>query len=103
MRLGAFECELAPKSLAHRLYGKKLISERHRHRYEFNNAYKKRLEAVGMKMSGINPELDLAEIGELESHPYFIGSQFHPEFQSRPLEPHPLFLGLIEAGIKKEN
>ncbi|MBS6441929.1 MAG: CTP synthase, partial [Coprobacillus sp.] len=75
------------------------IQERHRHRYEFNNEYKEVLEANGLRFSGIHPELHLAEIVELPSHPFFIATQFHPEFLSRPTKPHPLFLGFIKASI----
>jgi len=106
MRLGSFACELAEGSVARGAYGGAAsVSERHRHRYEFNNAYRAQLEAAGMIMSGVNPELGLVEIGELRQadHPYFVGCQFHPEFQSRPLDPHPLFVGLIEAGINKKS
>jgi CTP synthase len=76
-----------------------VVSERHRHRYEFNNEYKDLLEEKGMECVGVNPEADLVEIIELKNHPYFVGSQFHPEFKSRPLHPHPLFVGLVRAGM----
>ena len=99
MRLGAYRCRLRPGSLAHRLYGAEEISERHRHRYEFNNAYRERLEAAGLVPSGVHPELDLVEIVEVPAHPFFIGVQYHPEFQSRPLEPHPIFRGFVAAAM----
>jgi len=100
MRLGAYDCDLAPGSMARQLYGENKISERHRHRYEFDNKYKDEMEKKGMVFSGINPQSDLVEIIELAKHPYFVGVQFHPEFKSRFLEPHPLFVGLVKAAIK---
>ncbi|MDP4009265.1 MAG: CTP synthase [bacterium] len=103
MRLGAYRCDLAKGSLAWRLYGKKdAIQERHRHRYEFNNAYKEALEAKGAVFSGTNKERDLVEIMEIPSRSFFLGAQFHPELTSRPLRPHPLFVGLLEAAIKRK-
>jgi CTP synthase len=101
MRLGAYNCELAPGSISFDAYGKKEISERHRHRYELNNNYRKMLEDKGLIMAGINPEKDLVEIVEIKKHPFFAGVQFHPEFKSRPLNPHPLFKKFIEAAIKR--
>jgi CTP synthase len=89
-------------SKARELYGKETISERHRHRYEFNNTYRADIEKAGLMVSGVNVERDLVEIVELTNHPFFVGVQFHPEFKSRPLSPHPLFLGLIKAGIQKK-
>jgi len=100
MRLGAYRCKLKKDTLAHRAYGKEEVLERHRHRYELNNEYREILEKKGMVMSGVNPERDLVEIIELKNHPFFIGTQFHPEFKSRPLEPHPLFLEFIKAAIR---
>lgn len=100
MRLGAYDCALRPSSQVQKLYGEKMISERHRHRFEFNNAYREIMEDAGMQFVGNNPETDLAEIIELKNHPYFVGSQFHPEFKSRPLSPHPLFVGLVKAALK---
>lgn len=97
MRLGAYDCKLEKNSLASKAYKQTKISERHRHRYEFNNAYKKRLEAVGVTFSGTNPQTGLAEIIELKNHPWFLATQFHPEFKSRPLRPHPLFREFIRA------
>jgi CTP synthase len=102
MRLGAYKCALQPASLSLKLYGKKVISERHRHRYEVNNDYRKQLEAAGLRIAGINPDADLVEISEIKNHPFMLGSQFHPEFLSRPFRPHPLFLGLLQAAVKKQ-
>ena len=99
MRLGAYPCVLKPGSLAFKLYGREEISERHRHRYEFNNAYRAKIEEHGMRVSGTHTGLDLVEILELPEHPHFIGVQFHPEFQSKPFSPHPLFAGFIRASI----
>jgi CTP synthase len=97
MRLGLYAARLAEGSLARRLYGEELIYERHRHRYEINNRYRADLEAAGLSLSGISPDGRLVEIIELPGHPYFIASQFHPEFKSRPDAPHPLFGGLVRA------
>ncbi len=97
MRLGAYPCRLAEGSLAHRIYGRGEISERHRHRYEFNNAYRERLTAAGLALSGLSPAGDLVEIVELPGHPWFLGCQFHPEFKSKPMDPHPLFRDFIRA------
>lgn len=101
MRLGAYDCELTPESLAMSLYKRKLISERHRHRYEVNAEYVTRLEQQGFRVSGKNPESGLIEIMEMdrERHPYFIGTQSHPEFKSRLTSPSPLFVGLIQAAM----
>ena len=101
MRLGAYSCELKKGSLVEKLYGQKTISERHRHRYEFNNDYREKLDKAGLKIVGINKESDLVEILELQKHPFFVGTQFHPELKSRPLHPHPLFVGLIKAALNK--
>ena len=103
MRLGAYPCILKEGTRAHELYGQKEISERHRHRYEFNNDYRARVEEKGLIIAGASPDNELVEIVELSKdlHPFFIGVQFHPEFKSRPLRPHPLFFGLIKAGIEK--
>ncbi len=97
MRLGRYPCEIAPGTLAAEIYESDLVNERHRHRYEVNNAYRASLSEVGMVFSGTSPDGRLVEIAELEDHPFFIGSQFHPEFKSRPLRPHPLFKGFIGA------
>lgn len=97
LRLGTYDCAIKPGTVAHAVYGSDVISERHRHRYEFNNNFKKKLEDAGLVISGTWPETKLMEIVELKNHPYMIGSQFHPEFKSRPHKPHPLFLGLLKA------
>jgi CTP synthase len=97
MRLGAYPCRLNPKSLSRKLYQQTSISERHRHRYELNNSYREILEEKGMLMAGINPDQDLVEIIEIPSHPFFLGVQFHPEFKSKPLKPHPLFKKFIKV------
>jgi CTP synthase len=99
MRLGLYPCTLQEGSLAHKLYGEDLIYERHRHRYEFNNAYRDECRANGMRIAGVSPDQRLVEIIELPDHPWFIGVQFHPEFKSRPSRPHPLFAGLVEAAL----
>jgi CTP synthase len=99
MRLGAYECRLEEGSLAHRLYGASTISERHRHRYEVNNDYRERFRAAGFVPSGIHPELDVVEIMELADHPFFVGVQYHPEFKSSPLRPHPIFRGFVAAAL----
>jgi CTP synthase len=99
MRLGAYYCRLAGGSLAQRTYGAERISERHRHRYEVNNAYRERFRAAGLIPSGVNPELDVVEIMELADHPFFLGVQYHPEFKSSPLAPHPIFRGFIAAAL----
>jgi CTP synthase len=100
MRLGLYPCRLKPNTLAAKLYQSELIYERHRHRYEFNNAFRNLFLETGYEISGTSLDARLAEIIELPSHPFFIASQFHPEFRSRPNAPHPLFLGLIEAALK---
>jgi CTP synthase len=102
MRLGAYPCKLESDSLAHKAYGKLEISERHRHRYEVNNQYLDRLKSKGLVISGIWPDGNLVEIIELRDHPWFLGTQFHPEFKSRPLDPHPLFRDFIAAAIKRK-
>lgn len=99
MRLGAYDCEIIPNTLAHKVYGKAHISERHRHRWEFNNSFRGRLEENGFVISGINKKRNLVEIIELADHPYFIAVQFHPEFKSRIGKPAPLFDGLVRASI----
>ncbi|MCB9798126.1 CTP synthase [Candidatus Nomurabacteria bacterium] len=100
MRLGAFSCDLKKGSKVRKAYGKSSVSERHRHRYEFNNAYRDRLDKAGLEIVGVNPESNLVEIVELRDHPFFVGVQFHPEFKSRPMQPHPLFEAFIRAAIK---
>ena len=109
MRLGAYKCQLKPGTISYSAYNSdlkaqssklKAVSERHRHRYEFNNDYRKKFEKAGLVIAGINPERNLVEIIEVKNHPFFVGTQFHPEFQSRPLNPHPLFLAFIKAASK---
>jgi len=100
MRLGAWICKLTPGSLAHKAYGSLEISERHRHRYEFNREYEALLTGAGLKLTGSTPDGTYVEIIELGDHPYFLGCQFHPEFKSKPLEPHPLFKAFIEASYE---
>jgi CTP synthase len=100
MRLGAYPCVLQEDSLAAKVYGKKKISERHRHRYEFNNDYREVFSEKGMALSGLAPDGSLVEIVELKDHPWFLGCQFHPEFKSRPLDSHPLFKGFIKAALQ---
>ena len=102
MRLGAYPCVLKKGSLAEKLYGAEEISERHRHRYEFNNDYREALEKKGLVCSGQSPDGTLVEIVEDPKHPYFIAAQFHPEFKSRPNRPAPLFRGLVEACKKQK-
>jgi CTP synthase len=101
MRLGAYPAKLARESLAARVYGTTRIAERHRHRYEVNNDYRVRLEKKGLRFSGTSPDGSLVEIMELPSHPFFVGTQFHPEFKSRPLAPHPLFLAFAQAAVRR--
>ncbi len=99
MRLGAFECRLTPGTHSHRAYGKDTIHERHRHRYEFNNAYREQFEAKGFVLAGTNPKHGLAEIVEVPDHPWFVGVQYHPEFKTQPLQAHPLFRDFVKAAI----
>ncbi|MDQ1408846.1 MAG: synthase, partial [Acidobacteriaceae bacterium] len=100
MRLGAWPCKLEPGSFAHQAYGKTEISERHRHRYEFNRDYEKTLLGAGLRITGRTPDENYVEIIEAPDHPWFLGCQFHPEFKSKPLEPHPLFAAFIGAAIE---
>jgi CTP synthase len=100
MRLGSYPCVLSESSLAAKMYGKRKINERHRHRYEFNNAYRDQLARSGLVLSGVAPDDSLVEIVELHDHPWFIGCQFHPEFKSRPFDCHPLFKGFIRAALQ---
>lgn len=100
MRLGAWDAVLLPGSKVKKLYGKAKVSERHRHRFEFNNDFRKNFEVNGLLISGTSPDGRLVEIIELKDHPFFVGTQFHPELKSRPLDPHPLFMGFIEAVSK---
>ncbi|MBL4818366.1 MAG: CTP synthase [Deltaproteobacteria bacterium] len=101
MRLGNYPCVLQKGSLAHRVYGQDEIQERHRHRYEVNNAYREQLQELGLVFSGLSPDGNLVEMLELKEHPFFIACQFHPEFLSRPLKPHPLFKAFVEASLAK--
>jgi CTP synthase len=101
MRLGAYACKLVPGTLASKIYGQPVVQERHRHRYEFNDAYRSAFEEAGMKISGTNPDTGLVEIVEIPSHPFFIGTQFHPEFKSTPEQPQPIFAAFVKAAIDK--
>ena len=107
MRLGAYPCKLEKETLAFFAYGAESISERHRHRYEFNNDYLTILKEHGLVVSGTSPSGELVEIVEIKDHPWFLGCQFHPEFKSRPMRPHPLFKAYIAAALvqhkKKES
>jgi len=100
MRLGAFDCEIAPDSLAAAAYGQPLISERHRHRFEFNIAYKQKMAAAGLRFTGTSPDGVFVEIIEIQDHPWFLGCQFHPEFKSKPFQPHPLFRDFVGAALE---
>jgi len=97
MRLGVYPCKVKEDSLAMKIYGEPLIYERHRHRYEFNNKFREQFESKGMIISGISPDERLVEIIELKDHPWFVASQFHPEFKSRPTKAHPLFESFVAA------
>jgi CTP synthase len=103
MRLGNYRCALKKGSLSYKAYGKEEISERHRHRYEFNNIYLEEVTNAGIRVAGTNPEHGLVEIIELEGHPWFVGVQFHPEFKSRPIKSHPLFRELVAAAMKQKS
>ncbi|UNY98852.1 CTP synthase [Zhouia spongiae] len=103
MRLGAWDCELKEGSIVKEVYKESIISERHRHRYEFNNKFKEQLEAAGLKATGFNPKTGLVEIVELESHPWFVGVQYHPEYKSTVASPHPLFVAFVKAALKYKN
>jgi CTP synthase len=100
MRLGAYPCEIEKNTVALEAYGERLIAERHRHRYEFNNSYQDRLTAKGLQVSGICPQGSLVEMVEYKKHPWLLGCQFHPEFKSRPHQPHPLFFRFIRAACE---
>jgi CTP synthase len=104
MRLGAYPCELREGTKAYAAYGAKMIEERHRHRYEFNNAYRERLEQAGLVVSGTykHGEHELVEIAELKDHPWFCAAQFHPEFKSTPLKPQPLFRDFVKAALERK-
>jgi len=101
MRLGVYPCRLAAGTLGQRLYGEEVVYERHRHRYEFNNAYRTLFLESGYAISGTSPDGRLVELIELKDHPFFTACQYHPEFLSRPGKPHPLFRGLIEAAQQR--
>ena len=103
MRLGAYPCKVAPESQAAQAYGSLEISERHRHRYEVNNDYREKLEEAGMIISGTSPDGRLVEMIEIKNHPWFVASQGHPEFKSRPTRPHPLFIGLVSAALSRQD
>jgi CTP synthase len=103
MRLGAYPCKLKDGTLSAKAYGKPLVSERHRHRFEFNNDHQEQLEAAGLVVAGVNPDRHLVEIVENADHPWFVGVQFHPEFQSKPRKSHPLFASFIEAALVRRN
>ena len=102
MRLGAYQCDLQEGSISRKAYGSPSVRERHRHRYEFNNAYRSDMEAKGLKIAGINSKRNLVEIVEIEDHPWFVGVQFHPEFKSKPFLAHPLFASFISAALDKK-
>jgi CTP synthase len=102
MRLGAQDCRLREGSLARKLYGRDIISERHRHRYEFNNRYRDVFQKHGMVLAGLSMDEMLVEIIELPNHPWFLACQFHPEFTSSPRDGHPLFMGFIEAALRRQ-
>lgn len=102
MRLGAYRCDLISGTKSREAYGSDFVMERHRHRYEFNNQYRERLEAAGLKVAGVYSEKNLVEIVELVDHPWYVGVQFHPEFRSRPVRPHPLFMGLVGAALERK-
>ena len=101
MRLGSYPCVLADSSRALELFGKKEIQERHRHRYEVNNAFRKELSEKGMSIVGTSPDAHIVEMIEIAGHPFFVGTQGHPEFKSRPNHAHPLFRGFIQAAVDK--
>lgn len=103
MRLGAYPCKLKKGSLAYKAYDMNKISERHRHRFEFNNDYREKLESKGMVLCGVSPDNNLVEIVELKDHPWFLGCQFHPEFKSTPLKPHPLFREFVKSSLNHKN
>jgi CTP synthase len=100
MRLGLYPCKLEKGSLTRKIYGKELIYERHRHRYEFNNFFREKLSEKGLSIIGLSPSEKLVEIIEIKGHPWFVGVQFHPEFKSRPNRPHPLFADFIRASLE---
>ena len=101
MRLGAWECEISEDSRVYKAYNKKKITERHRHRYEFNNEYIELLSTRGMQTTGVNPKTGLIEIIEINEHPWFVGVQYHPEYKSTVLNPHPLFVDFVKASLQQ--
>ena len=101
LRLGSYPCVLTEDSLSEKLYGKREIEERHRHRYEVNNAYREELDEKGMRIAGTSPDKHIVEMIEIGDHPFFVGTQGHPEFKSRPNHAHPLFRGFIQAAVEK--
>ena len=104
MRLGSWKCDIKEGTLAHQIYGKTQIEERHRHRYEYNNKYAAQLENAGLISSGVNPETGLVEIVEIKNHPFFIGVQYHPEYKSTVANPQPIFVSFVAAIVKcKDN
>jgi len=100
MRLGSYPCKLAEGTHTREAYGEELIHERHRHRFEFNNAYREQLRQEGLVVAGTLPDNSLVEVIEVKDHPWFVGSQFHPELKSRPNNPHPLFIGFVKAALQ---
>jgi len=101
MRLGRYPCVLRPGTRAHAAYGVDQVSERHRHRWEINNTFRDALEEAGLVWSGVSPDGQLVEMGEIRDHPWMVGSQFHPEFKTRPDRPHPLFRDFIGAAVRR--
>jgi CTP synthase len=101
MRLGAYPCQVKKGTKLAKIYKKDLVQERHRHRYELNNDFRKQLSEGGMVFSGIYPEADLVEVVEIPDHPWFLATQYHPEFKSRPTRPHPIFASFVEAAGKR--
>ena len=102
LRLGAYPCVISDNTVMEKCYGAKKISERHRHRYEFNNDYREKLSEYGLTLSGISPDGTLVETVELSERPFYVGVQYHPEFKSRPNKPHPLFKGFIKASLERK-
>jgi CTP synthase len=100
MRLGAYPCKVTEGSNLHKAYGETLISERHRHRYEFNNAYIEEFKKHGMKITGVNPDTNLVEVVEVEGHRWYVASQYHPEYKSTVAKPHPMFVGFVKAMLE---
>ena len=103
MRLGAYPCQLMPGSKVARAYGETLIAERHRHRYEFNSDYLAQFESKGMRAVGVNPDTNLVEVVEVENHPWFVGTQYHPEYKSTVERPHPLFVAFVKAALENRS